>query len=127
MQHKKLFSLEEARQALQQVRGQVGRIPQLKRQLDWLGYDPHKKQYTLANPESVKPYPPSMGELARIVTDLQQQGIVVKDLDQGLIDFPHRRANGDEVYLCWKAGEGELQFWHTMQGGFAGRKPVSEL
>ncbi len=127
MQHEKHFTLEEARQELRHIRRQVEQIPKLKRQLDRLSYDPYTKRYTLANLDSLKPYPQAMEELAQIVTELQHKGIVVKGLDEGLIDFPHKRANGDEVYLCWKAGEDDLQFWHMLQGGFMGRKPMSEL
>jgi hypothetical protein len=68
-----------------------------------------------------------MEELAALVTKLHNLGIIVKGLDEGLIDFPHRRANGDEVYLCWKVGEDALAFWHTVQDGFAGRRPLKEL
>jgi hypothetical protein len=47
----------------------------------------------------------------------------VKDLDRGLVDFPalHR---GEEVLLCWQVGEGEVAYWHGLEEGFAGRKPL---
>jgi hypothetical protein len=57
------------------------------------------------------------------VEELQALGVVVKDLDQGLLDFPARRA-GEEVLLCWRVGEAEVAFWHGVEEGFAGRKPL---
>jgi hypothetical protein len=62
-------------------------------------------------------------ELARIVDELAERGIEVKDLDEGLIDFPALRG-GETVLLCWKLGEDEIRFWHTVDGGFAGRRPL---
>jgi hypothetical protein len=50
-------------------------------------------------------------------------GAIVKDLDEGLVDFPALHA-GDEVLLCWKVGEDSVAFWHGLEEGFAGRKPL---
>jgi len=49
----------------------------------------------------------------------------VKDLDSGLVDFPGRRG-GEEILLCWRLGEKRIEFWHTVEGGFAGRRPIDE-
>jgi len=61
--------------------------------------------------------------VARAAERLQQLGVQVKDLDRGLVDFPARR-NGEEVLLCWQVGEDEVAFWHGVEEGFAGRKPL---
>jgi hypothetical protein len=50
-------------------------------------------------------------------------GIVIKDVDTGLVDFPHLR-NGNEVYLCWRLGEPQVTYWHDIDSGFAGRQPL---
>ena len=50
-------------------------------------------------------------------------GGVTKDVDQGLVDFPHLR-EGREVNLCWKFGEKAIRFWHGLDEGYAGRKPL---
>jgi hypothetical protein len=50
-------------------------------------------------------------------------GGVTKDLGLGLVDFPHLR-DGQVVNLCWKFGERQIRFWHGMNEGFAGRKPL---
>lgn len=52
-----------------------------------------------------------------------EMGGAPKDLALGLVDFPHRR-DGREVNLCWKYGEREIRFWHGMDEGFSGRKPL---
>lgn len=57
------------------------------------------------------------------VEQLQALGVLVKDLDQGLVDFPARRGD-EEVLLCWHVGEDEVAFWHGVEEGFAGRKPL---
>ena len=127
MQYQKHFTVEEAQQILEKIRPQVEKIPLLKSELDRLSYDPYQKRYTLATPDGIKPYPRAMEELAQIVIGLHDRGIIIKGLDEGLIDFPHFRTNGEEVFLCWKSGEPALKFWHTLKDGFAGRKPLSEI
>jgi hypothetical protein len=62
-------------------------------------------------------------EIVRCVAELQELGLLVKDLDEGLVDFPALHG-GDEVLLCWRLGEDEVAFWHTLEDGFAGRKPL---
>jgi hypothetical protein len=52
---------------------------------------------------------------------IQELGCELKDLDQGLIDFPSYR-DGKLVYLCWKRGEPRVEFWHDIEAGFAGRQ-----
>ncbi len=54
---------------------------------------------------------------------LQELGCELKDLDQGLVDFPSYR-DGQLVYLCWKRGELKISFWHDLESGFAGRQPL---
>ncbi len=59
------------------------------------------------------------------VEQIQELGCVVKDLETGLIDFP-TTYRGQEVLLCWKMGEPEIQFWHGVDEGFAGRKAIDQ-
>ena len=54
---------------------------------------------------------------------LENTGVVVKSIEQGLLDFPSKRFN-EEVWLCWKYGETEIRFWHDKDSGFMGRKPI---
>ncbi|MBP7692056.1 MAG: DUF2203 domain-containing protein [Anaerolineales bacterium] len=54
---------------------------------------------------------------------LQDLGITVKDINQGLVDFPAQR-DGREVYLCWRYDEARITHWHEVDAGFAGRQPL---
>jgi hypothetical protein len=62
-------------------------------------------------------------ELARVVDEIAAAGAQVKDIDEGLIDFPALR-RGETVLLCWKLGEDEIGYWHAVEDGFAGRRPL---
>jgi hypothetical protein len=61
--------------------------------------------------------------IARCVARIHEAGALVKDLDDGLVDFPARRG-GEDVLLCWRLGEDEIAFWHGLDEGFSGRKPL---
>jgi hypothetical protein len=61
--------------------------------------------------------------LARTLEQIQSLGVVVKDLDSGLVDFPSVR-DGEDVLLCWQLGEDEVAFWHRYEDGYAGRRPI---
>jgi hypothetical protein len=62
-------------------------------------------------------------EAAAVVDELEELGVVVKDLDLGLLDFPALR-EGEEVELCWHVGEDNVDYWHRIGEGYAGRKPI---
>jgi hypothetical protein len=64
------------------------------------------------------------GAMGHAVERLEGLGVLVKDADRGLVDFPALRENGEEVLLCWQLGEEEIAFWHGVEEGFAGRKPL---
>ncbi|MGH9396210.1 MAG: DUF2203 domain-containing protein [Terriglobia bacterium] len=64
-----------------------------------------------------------VANLEGTIERIQETGCVVKDLEMGLIDFPSLR-DGQEIYLCWKRGERRIEYWHSMDEGFAGRKPL---
>ena len=61
--------------------------------------------------------------LARLVDEIASHGAQVKDLDSGLIDFPALH-HGETVLLCWQLGEDEIAWWHRIEDGFAGRRPL---
>ena len=67
----------------------------------------------------------SAGRLRAILEEIGEMGCLVKDLDTGLIDFP-TFFRGAEVYLCWRLGEPAIQFWHGVEEGFRGRKPIDQ-
>ena len=60
----------------------------------------------------------------KAIEGLEGTGVMVKSIEEGLLDFPSLRFN-EEVWLCWKEGETEIRFWHGKDEGFTGRKPLS--
>ena len=58
-----------------------------------------------------------------LLADLQELGLVIRDLDRGLVDFP-AILDGREAYLCWELGEDEIEFWHDLEAGYGGRRPL---
>ncbi len=60
------------------------------------------------------------------LAEINAIGVQVKDLDQGLLDFPCKVETGEIVLLCWKLGESAITHWHGMEEGYAGRKPIDE-
>ena len=66
----------------------------------------------------------AISNLYKSVEDLEKMGVMVKSIDEGLLDFPSKRFEED-VWLCWKEGEPEIKFWHGKDEGFMGRKPIS--
>jgi hypothetical protein len=65
----------------------------------------------------------ALRESTDTLAEIDEIGVQVKDLEQGLLDFPCMM-DGKTVLLCWKLGEKEIGFWHTPEEGFAGRKPL---
>ena len=57
------------------------------------------------------------------IEELEKTGVVLKGLEEGLLDFPSKKFD-DEIWLCWKEGETEIKFWHEKDVGFNGRKPI---
>jgi hypothetical protein len=66
------------------------------------------------------------GELVAAVESLDEDGIVLRDLRTGLVDFPARLPDGREYLLCWVLGEPEVAWWHWPDTGFAGRRPLTD-
>jgi hypothetical protein len=61
-----------------------------------------------------------------VIGELEAEGIVLRDLRTGLVDFPARASNGRGYWLCWLPGEPRVEWWHWPEDGFAGRTPLSE-
>lgn len=59
------------------------------------------------------------------LAEIDAIGVQIKDIDTGLLDFPCL-VDGETVLLCWKMGESQIEFWHTLEDGFAGRQPLDE-
>ncbi len=90
-------------------------------------------QMSLATTNSIEEYVTLKQKLNSAITKfyesveiLENTGVVVKSIEQGLLDFPSKRFD-EEVWLCWKYGETEIKFWHEKDSGFMGRKPVDTV
>ena len=58
------------------------------------------------------------------LSEIDERGIVLRDIDRGLVDFPSRHPGGRPVLLCWQSEEDDLGWWHLPEEGFAGRRPL---
>jgi hypothetical protein len=120
---RKHYTIEEARALLPQIREWLTEIHQLRRRLKQL--DERLAQMVSggadAGGESVNTQVKLLGELQRVVQEFEQRQIQIKDLDRGLIDFPAIIA-GREVFLCWEQDEDDIEFWHELDTGYAGRE-----
>lgn len=126
--HSRHFSLEEANNVLDEIKPMIEEMIALKKKLDSKGYDVYNHQYFGGSgPNGKGTFPEEMERLVELVRDISSDGVLLKSLDRGLIDFPHIRGNGDEVYLCWCFGEGDIEYWHSIPEGFSGRRNINEL
>ena len=124
MQFRKHFTLEEARALmphLRQIFRDVHRRRDQIRQAD-------EKLRALQNQHgcdlggrAVNTLLLDLLQMNRQLQRVQQMGILVKDLDRGLLDFPSIR-EGREVFLCWELDEDDIEFWHDLDAGYAGRE-----
>ena len=87
-------------------------------------------QMTLSTTDSFEKYMILKQQLNSSITKfyqsieiLENTGVMIKSIEQGLLDFPSKRFD-EEVCLCWKHGETEIKFWHDRESGFMGRKPI---
>jgi hypothetical protein len=70
-------------------------------------------------------YIETVSHLMFMLAQVRDLGVVLKDVDRGLCDFPYMR-NGRLVYLCWHLGEQTIGYWHDIEAGFAGREPLDD-
>lgn len=122
------FTLDEARATLPQVKALMERVQAARREILRLRPDTLPVIQRAAMNGGNK----EMGELAVYVMRLEAGikgimalGVVIKDIDAGLVDFIGTR-DGREVYLCWRYGEEEIDFWHELNAGFVGRQLLDE-
>jgi hypothetical protein len=70
-----------------------------------------------------KEYLEALAAVRRGLEELSRAGVILRDPETGLVDFPARR-EGHEIFLCWRMGEARVSHWHGMEAGFAGRRPL---
>jgi hypothetical protein len=124
----RIFTLAEAQSLLPRLRSLLKEIveewervrnlnPDVQKARDKAQYDGYSK--------SGVEYVESVSHLMFLIQQIKDMGVLLKDADKGLCDFPYLR-HGRVVYLCWQLGEDDIQFWHEIETGFAGREPLDE-
>ena len=130
----KMFTLKEAERAIPLVEQRLHQACEAKREataidqhLQEIATKIHLSGGAEINPVAVlerrQKKDQAMQQLREAVEALQKIGCQIKDLEIGLVDFP-AALNDREVYLCWKLGEPRIDYWHHVDDGFAGRRPI---
>lgn len=131
-----LFTIDEAEEMLPCVSKLVRKAQRLRDKIVWLletnnvvlevssedGFHYFMTDQIKVNKEFHNLYHKFYG----VIEELNELGIIVKDIDEGLIDFPFA-ANGKEAFLCWRLGEDKIRFWHDCESGFEGRQPIVDI
>ncbi len=126
----KHFTLTEARACLPELRRRLTRINDLIADIRAKQSSEGQAMTTILRGNGKGPILSGIGaqkeEAQRLIEQIAEQGIQIKDLQRGLVDFPHLM-NGDpdhEVFLCWQLGEDSIEYWHEIEAGFAGRERI---
>jgi hypothetical protein len=129
----RIFTPEEANAALIELRPIVERIVEHRRNLTAAQIRQAELVTSIAGnggdlqPSDLREVAETIQREADAIAECAEQingaGAQIKSLEEGLLDFPARRGNED-VLLCWKLGEDEIRYWHGLEEGFAGRKPL---
>ncbi len=121
------FTANEANQILPEVIKKFENALKKKNEVSKLE---QKLQVILETADKLDEYIPIKQKLNTALTQfyesseiLEKTGVVIKSIDQGLLDFPSKKFDED-VWLCWKYGETEIKFWHEKDSGFMSRKPI---
>jgi hypothetical protein len=124
-QFQKHYTREEARALLPQLRTWLGRLQEIQAGLE----TSNERLAGMMTPgrdmggELVNQAVKLLSEMKGLFHEFEQRGIVIKDLQRGLVDFP--AIIGDrEVFLCWEKDEEDVEFWHDIDSGYAGREPL---
>lgn len=127
-QYKKHFTLSEARHYLPVLRDLLVEIRKNILNLKAIGFDIYQGKYLPGfHPDTFDEYPDEYRSLLKSVQKIIQEGIEIKGLEYGLVDFPAIRENGQEVFLCWKVDEEDIEFWHPLEGGFKAREHIDDF
>jgi hypothetical protein len=124
-QFHKHYTRDEARASLPQIRQWLKRLAQLRGALE----QQEKRITGLMAPGCdlggplVNTWVRTLAEIQAVLLEFHQREIQIKDLDRGLVDFP-ALIGGKEVFLCWEQAEEDIEFWHELDAGYAGREPL---
>ena len=119
----KHYTVEEARALIPQLREWFTELGQLRRSLKQL--DERIAQMLAGGAdiggESVHTQVRMMADLQQIIQEFEQRELQIKDAERGLVDFP-AIIGGREVFLCWEKDDDDIEFWHNLNDGYAGRE-----
>jgi hypothetical protein len=121
------FTLEEAQVILDIIRPLVGEILEIRRSIQ--KREPElwpvlAKAAGNGGSKAASEVAQEFDRLDQAVRSILATGALLKDINLGLVDFPAWH-EGRAIYLCWKYGEAQIGFWHEIDGGFSGRKPIT--
>ena len=120
------FSLERANQVLAQIRPMIAELLQLRQEI--LKKQPQawpvvEKSAGNGGGKTASELVQDFNRIDSLVKAVSASGAILKDINSGMVDFLALR-EGREVYLCWRFDEPEIQYWHDLEAGFAGRQPI---
>ena len=125
-QHDIHFTLDEARDLVPWLREKLVKIRDIFSDLSDRGFDVIMGRWTpRGNGHSAGP-PDEYDEFINLIGELDRRGVLLKEFIKGVVDFPHVRPDGEEVYLCWSFDEPTVAYWHRIREGFMQRVPVEE-
>lgn len=127
-EHDRLFTLAEANHLIPQLNTRLTSVRQAKAVLGRTKEDIQKAsaQAEYGGGSALGPlYIASLQQISTNLQAIQELGVLVKDLELGLCDFPHLR-DGRVVFLCWKLGEQEIRWWHETTTGYKDRCPLED-
>lgn len=127
-EHDRLFTLSEANHLIPQLNTRLTSVRQAKAVLARTKEDIRKAsaQAEYGGGSTVGPlYISSLQQISANLQAIHEMGVLVKDLEMGLCDFPHLR-DGRVVFLCWKLGEQEIKWWHETSTGYKDRCPLED-
>ncbi|HIH25199.1 DUF2203 domain-containing protein [Candidatus Woesearchaeota archaeon] len=130
-EYPKYFTLDEARELLPEINKKLERAIRLNKSLKLLqsiriAQDDDTNIGNLALLEHSMKQHRIAYLLFKELFEITKKGVVIKDIESGLIDF-YSKYEGKDILLCWRAGENTINYWHEPETGFEGRKPVSLL
>ena len=123
--HERHFSREEANALLPQLTALLSQLQEAKDELtDTEAHEALSEAApTNGGGEEGKQVGVAFLEVRRLLETVERSGIVLRDIDRGLVDFP-ALLEDREVYLCWELGEEDVAYWHDLEAGYGGREPL---
>jgi len=126
MQRKRYFTLEEANRLIPRLEKELSDLKTVRQELAEVGGEltpMFEVVYRNGGHPKSKAFLQLAEQFHEGIDRIHDYGCLIKQLEPGLIDFPHMR-DGREVYLCWQFGEKELRYWHDIDAGFSSRQPI---